>query len=306
MKLHSTVAYAAVVASALQMLIAGTAFAQATRTWVSGVGDDANPCSRTAPCKTYAGAISKTQAGGEISTLDPAGYGGVTITKSITINGDGTLASVLVSGTPGITISAGASDVIILRNLSVIGLGSGTEGVRFLAGGSLHVENLKISGFANNGILFQPSAASELMVNNTTIIDNNGAGILVQPGGSGYANVAIDHVTLENNGQGLLAQDGATVVVANSMAATNTGSGIVATGVSRSVDMTITNTVCSNNGFAGIQAGNWGTIKISNITASRNYIGVLISGGNIVSFRNNTVYGNTGADGLPNYSFPLI
>src|SRR5262245_48964588 len=66
------------------------AYAQATRTWVSGVGDDVNPCSRTAPCKTFAGAISKTAAGGEISVLDPGGFGGVTITKSITINGEGT------------------------------------------------------------------------------------------------------------------------------------------------------------------------------------------------------------------------
>jgi hypothetical protein len=63
--------------------------AQATRTWVSGVGDDANPCSRTAPCKTFAGAISKTAPCGEISVLDPGGFGAVTITKSITINGTG-------------------------------------------------------------------------------------------------------------------------------------------------------------------------------------------------------------------------
>src|ERR1700684_214008 len=80
------------------------AHAQATRTWVSGVGDDANPCSRTAPCKTFAGAISKTAAGGEISVLDPGGFGGVTITQSITLDGDGTLASILVASTNGITI----------------------------------------------------------------------------------------------------------------------------------------------------------------------------------------------------------
>ncbi|MCU0340213.1 MAG: hypothetical protein MUE30_10020, partial [Spirosomaceae bacterium] len=74
--------------------------------WVSGVGDDANPCSRTAPCKTFAGAISKTAAGGEISVLDPGGFGAVTITKSITLNGDGTLAGILASGTNGIVINA--------------------------------------------------------------------------------------------------------------------------------------------------------------------------------------------------------
>ena len=65
--------------------VASSAHAQATRTWVSGVGDDANPCSRTAPCKTFAGAISKTAAHGEISVLDPGPYGAVTITKSITL-----------------------------------------------------------------------------------------------------------------------------------------------------------------------------------------------------------------------------
>src|SRR5215468_7208489 len=86
------------------IIMAGATFAsaQATRTWVSGVGDDVNPCSRTAPCKTFAGAISKTAAGGEISVLDPGGYGAVTITKSITISGNGDDTSILVSGTNGI------------------------------------------------------------------------------------------------------------------------------------------------------------------------------------------------------------
>src|ERR1700753_680246 len=100
------------------------AHAQATRTWVSGVGDDVNPCSRTAPCKTFAGAISKTAAGGEIDVLDPGGFGTVTITKAITIDGGGTLASILASGTNGINVNAGASDIVILRNLSINGAGT--------------------------------------------------------------------------------------------------------------------------------------------------------------------------------------
>src|ERR1700730_17294808 len=110
------------------LVLAGTTMmsAQASRTWVSGVGDDANPCSRTAPCKTFAGAISKTAAGGEIDALDPGGFGAVTITKGITIDGGGgQVASVLVSGTNGIVISAGATDVVSLRNLSINGLGTG-------------------------------------------------------------------------------------------------------------------------------------------------------------------------------------
>src|SRR3954452_3521594 len=82
------------------MVLTGALHAQATRTWVSGVGDDANPCSRTAPCKTFAGAISKTADKGEISVLDPGGFGAVTITKGITINGEGTLAGILNAGSP--------------------------------------------------------------------------------------------------------------------------------------------------------------------------------------------------------------
>src|SRR5436853_5635877 len=113
--------------------------AQATRTWVSGVGDDANPCSRTAPCKTFAGAISKTAAGGEISVLDPGGFGAVTITKSITIDGDGTLAGILASLTNGIIVNAGVNDKVVIRNVSLNGVGNGINGIRFLAGNQLSV-----------------------------------------------------------------------------------------------------------------------------------------------------------------------
>src|SRR5215472_9456159 len=108
---------------ALALVASGSAYAQATRTWVSGVGDDANPCSRTAPCKTFAGAISKTAAGGEINALDPGGFGAVTITKSITIDGGGgQVASTLVAGTNGIVISAGATDTVTLRNIRINGV----------------------------------------------------------------------------------------------------------------------------------------------------------------------------------------
>src|SRR5688572_11151735 len=100
------------------LAVAPSAFAQATRTWVSGVGDDANPCSRTAPCKTWAGAISKTATGGEINALDPGGYGGLTITKAITVEGNGTLASGLVSGANGFVINIAAGPTnrnVVLR-----------------------------------------------------------------------------------------------------------------------------------------------------------------------------------------------
>jgi hypothetical protein len=126
--------------------------AQATRTWVSGVGDDANPSSRTAPCKTFAGAISKTAAGGEISALDPGGFGAVTITKSMTLSGDGNLTSIVASGTNAISINAQPTDVVILRHLSLNGIGMGLSGVRLLNGGVLVIDSCTISGFTLNGV----------------------------------------------------------------------------------------------------------------------------------------------------------
>src|SRR5947209_3401268 len=145
----------------LTLLLAATApaFAQATRTWVSGVGDDANPCSRTAPCKTFAGAISKTASGGEINVLDPGGFGAVTITKPITISSEGFEAGVLVSGTNGIVVSTpNATDVVVLRGLDIEGLGTGLSGIKVLTGGTVYVEKCTINKFSI-GIDFETTVA---------------------------------------------------------------------------------------------------------------------------------------------------
>src|SRR5688500_10890006 len=140
----------------LTLGISSIANAQATRTWVSGVGDDVNPCSRTAPCKTYAGAISKTAAGGEISTLDPGGFGAVTITKSITIEGTQGqgYGSILASGTNGVIVNdsltaAPHTIVVKLRNLYINGAGTttGSNGIRFIDGKALFVEHCFITNF---------------------------------------------------------------------------------------------------------------------------------------------------------------
>src|SRR5262245_60632310 len=133
-----------------------------TRTCVSGVGDDVNPCSRTAPCKTFAGAISKTALGGEIDALDPGGFGAVTITKAITIDGGGgQVASVLVSGTNGIIVNAGVNDVVTLRHIRINGLGTGLNGVEFLKGRALIVEHCEIFAFTKAGIDVDLNQASD-------------------------------------------------------------------------------------------------------------------------------------------------
>src|SRR6202035_4198960 len=112
------------------------------------VGDDVNPCSRTAPCKTFAGAISKTAAGGEINVIDSGGYGVVTITKSITIDGGPFLAGVLATGSNGIVINAGPTDIVTLRNLDINGTNTpstmDTRGIKFLAGKSLIIDNCRV------------------------------------------------------------------------------------------------------------------------------------------------------------------
>jgi hypothetical protein len=149
------------------------AFAQASRTWVSGVGDDANPCSRTAPCKTFAGAISKTAAKGEISVLDPGGYGAVTITKSITISGVGENASILGALSNGINIQAGPNDVVTLHNLQLNGVGTGLIGIRFISGSSLVIEDVRVFGF-ETGI---QTEAGKTTVNRSEFTNNRSFGV---------------------------------------------------------------------------------------------------------------------------------
>src|SRR3569623_2701803 len=118
----------------------GSAYSQASRTWVSGVGDDVNPCSRTAPCKTFAGAISKTANGGEINCLDPGGFGAVTINKSLVIDCHYTEGGALAAGN-AIVVNALSTDVVVLRGLDLFGVSPPSNGIRFIAGAALHIED---------------------------------------------------------------------------------------------------------------------------------------------------------------------
>ena len=161
------------------------AMAQATRTWVSGVGDDANPCSRTAPCKTLAGAISKTATGGEINILDPGGFGAVTVTKSITIDGGGITGSILSSATNGVIVNA-PNGLVTIRNFSINGAGTtlGINGIRVIAVKRLLVENCMLANFSGNGIDFNSTTAADIIISNTTILNANGGISFVGPGSS--------------------------------------------------------------------------------------------------------------------------
>lgn len=172
----SSRSWAALIVCASATLASSGAWAQATRTWVSGVGDDANPCSRTAPCKTFAGAISKTAANGEINVLDPAGVGTLTIIKSIQIDSTGVLAGVLATGTNGIIINAGASDTVVLRNLDIVGSGTGLNGVRILKAGKVVLDNVRIQGFTKNAVTVESGAATKVFVQNSQMLLNTDPG----------------------------------------------------------------------------------------------------------------------------------
>jgi hypothetical protein len=163
--------------SAFVALSAAPAYAQATRTWVSGVGDDANPCSRTAPCKTFAGAISKTATSGEINCLDPGGFGALTITKSISIVcGQSGLGGVLVSGTNGFVVNAPAGSRVVLDGLDIEGLTTGLTGVLVNGQGTVIIRNCSIRNFAQNGVLLNGSGGNTRVLIQNSIITGNGAG----------------------------------------------------------------------------------------------------------------------------------
>ncbi len=275
-------------------LVVGTASlaqAQATRTWVSGVGDDANPCSRTAPCKTFAGAISKTAAGGEIDVIDPGGFGAVTITKSITIDGNGALAGILTTGgTSGVIVNAGANDVVILRNLSIEGAGSGANGIRVLNASQVHVENCTIQNFTTNGIIAN-AAAGTLFVTDTTVKQIGDQGIYVQSG-----RAVLNRVTAHGNGAGVIGGIGTVVTVKNSTASGNEigfASAFSATSV-----INIEDSVASHN-VQGVLVNMGATARLSNVSLFNNTANGMYNdgSGHLITFGNNRFVGN-GSDGV--------
>lgn len=289
------------------------ASAQATRTWVSGVGDDANPCSRTAPCKTFAGAISKTAPGGEIDALDPGGFGALTITKSITLDGGGgQVASVLVQGTNGIVVAAGANDVVIIRNMRLDGLlgggngNAGLNGIRWISGKQLVVENCVIFGFSQNGIDIEKSDGGQAHIINTNV-ENNGpngsqlAGVFIS-NTVNTVSVDIDGLHTVGNTNGVLAKDFSKVSIRDSIAAGNTTDGFVvqsnSSPVATPATMDIVSSMASNNTVAGVQAGGAvtggaSTMSITNVSSYGNGLSFSIGpGGTINTSANNYFFSN--------------
>jgi len=277
--------------------------AQATRTWVSGVGDDANPCSRTAPCKTWAGAISKTAPGGEIDALDPGGFGALTITKSITLDGGGgQVASTLVAGTNGIVVAAAAGDIVIIRNLRLDGLrgagnaNAGINGIRFQTGKELHIEHCSIFGFNNAGIDIETTTASQVFVDDTTSTDNAFAGMFITSTVSVSADVYKSRF-MSNGIHGLWTKDNSNTSVMDSDSSGNGSEGFIAFAAVGTATLNLSNSSANNNTTAGVIAGGGGAVNglvnVTGVSLSGNGTGFSVgANGSIKSFGNN--YNNSG------------
>lgn len=213
-------------AGLLVLFLPAAASGQATRTWVSGVGDDVNPCSRTAPCKTFAGAISKTAEGGEINALDPGGFGAVTITKAITIDTRNTQGGVLNQLSNGIVVNAGPDDDVVLKGLDILGSSSGSPpttcieknaglaGVRIQRAASVRIEDTTIRQQRTAGIQFVPTAPApgdpvpSLLVNRVDIQGSCGPGVQVKPTAPGTADVTVRDTTITDTAAGVQIDEG--------------------------------------------------------------------------------------------------
>jgi hypothetical protein len=286
------------------LLFAAPAQAQATRTWVSGVGDDVNPCSRTAPCKTFAGAISKTAINGEINALDPGGFGALTITKSINVDCHEVLAGLTTGTGTGFVVSIAAGNVndplrtARIRNVNIHGGGlSGTIGTRLGINGiridnaaQVSIEDCHITDFTQNGIRDQRTTGGRLTVSNTTVRNCTSTGLLSNPSsGSTKIDSSISNLIAEGNGTGVTVANGGLMSLTHCVVSNNTSNGLDAEGSTST--MMIDNSLVSNNGAAGLFTAASGTLRVSNTDIANN---ASAANGAWTSFGNNRVTGTAG------------
>jgi hypothetical protein len=298
--------------------VSSAANAQATRTWVSGVGDDANPCSRTAPCKTFAGAISKTFTHGEIDALDPGGYGAVTITKSITIDGGSGFASILASGTTGVNVNIAAGNVndpnrrVTLRRLSINGTGAsgavgtstGIRGINWIQGSFLYVENSYIQHFVNEGINVSHTASGGFLSVKDTNIAHCGTGINLTTSALGFVVGVADRVRLEKNTNGLVVGAHGHFSIKDSFVAFNGTDGITMGGAVTDGTINVESCMVIHNGTGIRNGANGSFIRLSNTAVMENNTGLATAGGTIQSHGNNAISGNTNPGTAPSVIGP--
>ena len=280
-----------VAAASILVLASASANAQAMRTWVSGVGDDANPCSRSAPCKTFARGMTQTAKDGEISVLDPGGYGTVIITRSITINGTNGAGygSILASLATGVIINitdpADVRRTVRLVALDINGTGTGIHGVRILdtnlAGTSVVIENSRIDGFTGRGISDERTNGGKLVVSDTTVRHTADSGIRIAAGQMNRIDATLTNVRVHNSAvAALTVNGGAKAMVSNSVFSGSTfGLDVEQASTSATVDGS---TISGNT--TGIFTNNGAVVRLSNSNVFLNGTGV---SGTVSSYSNN-------------------
>jgi hypothetical protein len=289
--------------AAFLLMVTSIASAQATRTWVSGVGDDVNPCSRTAPCKTFAGAISKTAAGGEIDALDPGGFGAVTTTKSITLDGTqgSGFGSILASSTSGVIVNDSATAtpgtiIVTIRNLSINGgtpTAPGTHGVNYVSGAKVNIENCQIFNFTNaganlgNGVNVALSLSGKTLKISNSDIFNNQRGIRATTT-SGFVSVIVENCRIQQNLiDGVLLASGGFATISGSNISLN-ATGVNVTGGGNS-GANLVNCMVASNTTTGLNANN-NSSRIGGSSFIGNAVGISQAAANTVkTFGDNNI-----------------
>jgi hypothetical protein len=285
-------------ATLVATMASSTAYALSNRTFVSGTGSDANPCSLAAPCRSFAGALAQTSPGGEIAVLDTAGYGAVTITQAVSIvNEEGVEAGVTATSGTGITINAGAADVVNLRGLTLVSAG-GTNGIIFNSGAALNIQNCVIRGFLNSGLLLIPEGNADINVSNT-IVSGNGQGISLGGPGTGLTVTAsFEQVqAIHNNTNGFVVfgaqmTGSLLAIAADSLASGNGQAGFASFSAfgQATTTFTVANSKSANNGNGLESSGNNAAIFLNGATVAGNSTGFSVSGGAVIlSYGNNAI-----------------
>jgi len=266
------------------------------RVFVASYGNDSNPCTFGSPCRNFQQAVTVVDPGGEVTAIDSAGFGPVTITnKSVSITSpNGVEAGIAIaSGGVGITINGLSTDKVKLRGLTLDGAGVGAAGIQFNGGASLTVENCVVRNVTADGFQFIPNQTTlaTLAVSNSYFDDNIHDGIVIEPFSSGAVTASIDRTGFNNNSHaglvvsGLSGTGALTVAVADSVAANGTYGFAVESGAANSVsNLSLTHILAEGNSNTGVAAiGTNATLWLAKSTATGNGNMFLAGSGGVIN-----------------------
>jgi hypothetical protein len=300
-----------VIAAGLALAVtlpAVSAQGQSPRTFVSAAGSDSNPCSFAAPCRHFQAAVNATTLGGEVDALDPAGYGPITISQAITIEGQGWSYIAPPAGGNGITINAVSGNVTIHGvSLNGVGISGTTNGIQFNSGASLIVAGCVVSNFTKDGIYFFPNAASTLRISDTLLDNNADAGIYLVQNGAGAVAAAFERVEASNNHNGIVIQGAnvaapmLNVTIVDSVAANNANAGIGAVAATSTAPVTlmVLRSAAADNNVGILAQGSNAVLLVGQSAVTGNANGWATLGGTVQSYGDNKIDGNAANQSAP-------